>query len=173
MPTPLETSAHDACLNSVLSRIQGLSIPLFDADTAFPTDHMILAKMPWVTRFFGPTAEGKLTPPGIIVSPLGFESFLGGTNRRDDIGYPAFVTIVVADNEDVTDENLNAYTLWRQMISDGLRNQRLSVSLATGDSVMTVSQSDTEVAMPEIFTLGYWVSSLSFSCQVRKSRANT
>ena len=48
-----------------------------------------------------------------------------GTNIRDDVHYPVMVTILAADNQDLT-TNQEQYLKWREQINRAFRNQGLS-----------------------------------------------
>lgn len=157
------SSIHEACLLAVQERIRSLGLLLADGSTPLPDANVVIVKDPWITRLFG--EDRGLALPGIVISPVGNEQQLGGLNDLDDIGYPVFVSIVAADNQDLT-TNLDVYLVWRQRIAAALRHQRL----AGVASVITVNQLETSVFIPETFKQGFWVSNLEFSCVSREPR---
>ena len=63
--------------------------------------------------------------PALLFSPAGNEEDLGGTNERDDIGYP--VAALFLDRHPVTDpSNMDKALLWRQKVRRAFIQQRLS-----------------------------------------------
>jgi hypothetical protein len=63
--------------------------------------------------------------PCVVVSEVGLgETLPGGTNVRDDVGYPVVVSIIDRCAPDYTTP-MPTYRLWRERIHRGLRRQRL------------------------------------------------
>lgn len=103
--------------------------------------------------------------PGILLAPVGAETMLGGTNTRDDIGYPVGVFIMAKDDKDYF-SNTNTYTLWREEAIKALRNQRL-------DDVPEVHLSRIEPAQiihSGAFGRGLLISSFTVRYIARQSR---
>jgi hypothetical protein len=111
-----ETSVHYQCLEAVQARIQSLSLD------GISNDDVQVLKIPLDRGW----EDGTFSYPGVIISSIGAEQQSPSrvTNRRDDIDYPVFVSMLAADNQDLT-ANHNRYLLWRQKINRAFRNQHL------------------------------------------------
>lgn len=148
---------HYRCLLAVQELIIALHLPgVADAS-------VVVQKLPWARKF----TDGVYPFPGVIVSPLGAETMHPeqGTNRLDDVGYPVHVSIVAADNQDLT-SNLGAYLLWRESIARAFRNQPL-------DGVPEIIRCTVEpqqIVLPEEFTKGVFHSELLLRFVSREPR---
>lgn len=104
------------CLTAVWRRIRQLGL------AGIASQSIVQRKVPWSREFVG----GELTLPAIVVSPEGAESQpLGtGTNLRDDVGYGVLITLLAADNEQLSG-SLKRPLEWREAIARAFRHQRL------------------------------------------------
>lgn len=103
-------SVWDDCLDAVVSGIAAL-------DLADIGDRVYKRTVPDVKN---------VTLPCVVVNlALVSESYLGGTNARDDVGYPVRVDLMA--RTDVDDARIIAPVLeWRQAVSRAFRFQPLS-----------------------------------------------
>lgn len=93
-----------------------------------------------------PATDLTVEYPCIILSNEGVaEALVGGTNSRDDVGYP--VVVWMADrNDSGYAERDGLYTLWRQQLIRSVRNWR-----ATGvDEIMTVTVEPQPIYDPKL-----------------------
>lgn len=109
----------DSVLKSILDQVQAdiRSLNLADID----------AGNIQVIKVFSNVEERLPTLPGVLIAPLDGESINrgGGTNNRDDVGYPIAVGMFAADSDSQT-ENYDRNLLWRERIRRKFVNQRLS-----------------------------------------------
>jgi hypothetical protein len=151
---------HQRCLSTVQARIRALALPGLAASS------VVVQKLPWARAF----TDGRYAFPGVIVSPLGAETMPAeaGTNRRDDVGYPVHVSIVAADNQDLT-SHLAMYLLWREKIARAFRNQPLQ-------GVPEIIRCDVEphrIVLPEEFIKGIFHSELLLRFVSREPRRHS
>ena len=104
---------HEQCISAVKTVIQGLDLD------GIPDAQIYDRKL---------IIDRELTLPCVIISPEGVEQDLGGTNERDDWGYPVPLVYVDADNQDLADTALKRkrMLLWRQRLRRAFHNKRLS-----------------------------------------------
>lgn len=142
----------ERCLTGVQSRIQGLS--LLD----IPNANIIVQKK---------ADEKKVSLPAILISTGGPETMVptAGTNVRDDIGYPVFVGIVAADNQDQTKDRAK-YLKWREQIARAFRNQHLPGVT----EVYTMQIETRDIVAPSWFVNNLFVSSMVIRCISREVR---
>lgn len=149
-------SIHHNCLEAVKTRIISLNL------NGISADDIKVIKVP-LDRGWD---DGVLSYPGIVISSVGVEqqSPTGGTNVRDDIEYPVFVSMLAADNQDLV-TNHSRYLRWRQRINAAFRQQRLP----------GVKIESCTVQPMQITSIGAWFnaihhSSLVIRCLSRETR---
>lgn len=122
MVTTGAESYHYRCLHAVRTRIG--SAGLVGLDVA----NLVVQYTPLARDFLerSPGAATVYELPGIIISPWGAEAHDpdAGTNVSDEWGWPCLVTIIAAQNNDLT-ANLEARLKWRQQAMLACTNQRL------------------------------------------------
>lgn len=118
----LGDSTYYRILVAVRQRIMDLGL------TDIPVTQHYLRRMP---------TDRSVTLPAVIISPLGTETLLVGTNASEDTGYPVLVTTVqgvsklptaLATEENARDQTLEVQELelaWRETIRFAFHNQRL------------------------------------------------
>tara|TARA_R100000664_G_scaffold34243_1_gene55656 strand:+ start:12141 stop:12869 length:729 start_codon:yes stop_codon:yes gene_type:complete len=152
------TSVHFACAQAVQAKIRSLSL------TSIDNSDVIIRKLDSDRG----TDDGTYSYPMIVISTFGVETMPNtkGTNQKDDVIYPVVVTILAADNQDLS-TNQNKYLLWRQTINRALRNQNLS-DVA---EVYTVSVQPGPITSPNAFwERNLYHSSLIIKCHSREIR---
>ena len=152
------TSVHFACAQAVQAKIRSLSL------TSIDNSDVIIRKLDSDRG----TDDGTYDYPMIVISTFGIETMpnTGGTNQKDDVIYPVVVTILAADNQDLS-TNQNKYLLWRQTINRALRNQNLS-DVA---EIYTVSVQPGPITSPNAFwERNLYHSSLIIKCHSREIR---
>lgn len=150
------TTGDDAvleqCLTAVKARIQGLSLD------GIANASVKIHKVP---------DDSKVTRPAVVIGPAGAEtnSLPAGSNRRDDVGYPVFVGIVAADNQD-QEANRARNFLWRERIRRAFHAQRLpGVPL-----VFTCGVETRDIVAPDWFASMRFVSAVVVRCFAREPR---
>lgn len=150
------TSGTDAvleqCLEAVQSRIQGLAL------SGIANSSVVVQKVP---------SDKNIVRPAVLIGPVGGESIglPNGSNIRDDIGYPVFVGIVAADNQD-QEANRARNLLWRQKIRMAFHAQRLpGVSL-----VYTCGVETRDIVAPDWFASMRFLSAMVVRCFAREPR---
>jgi hypothetical protein len=113
-------STHYACLYGIQADIQGLNLTgLTPGGNPLPSSQVIVRKLP---------SDRNLTLPCVLVTLVPMpESEEPGTNVSDDYGYPSMATIVTANNQDLTVEDVELY--WRQLIR-GVFNHKKPAGIA-------------------------------------------
>jgi len=149
------TAVHSDCIDAVQAAIQSIGL------TGLPNDQVYAFKFPFDRESMG------LRFPAVHVS-LPFsevEQVLGGTNERDDWGYPVLVTIVTLSNQStaIPVDVLN----WRQNIRKKFHNQRLSAVSA----VYTCKVEPRAIVDLSLFGDNYDVSYLLVRCITREARS--
>jgi hypothetical protein len=93
-----------------------------------------------------PAPDLTIEYPCIILSNEGVaESLVGGTNARDDVGYPVVVWMLDRNNSSYSERD-GLYTLWRQQLIRAVRNWR-----AVGVSeIMTVQVEPQPIYDPKL-----------------------
>lgn len=120
----LASRASQAELTRYLNALQGTIQTLTLNGLATPPGNIPAAR---VYRFDTLCEEIMLLMvfPCVVISTIGAEQYLGGTNARDDIGFPGLVSIIDRRSpHDATGKD--SYYLWRQQISRAIRHQRLA-----------------------------------------------
>lgn len=112
---------------------------------------------------------GTLTYPAVIVSPLGTEQLPGGTNARDDIGYPVLVSILATNNQDLTSNNLNKFLLWREQISKAFRGDQQLVTGGDWNAHRTKVEPG-PILSPSAVWNNLYQCSLTVRCEARQTR---
>lgn len=109
-------SIHYQCCQQVQAAIQGLALPL-PAGGTLPSGRVYLRKV---------LTDRDVTLPAVIVFlPPMAEAALGGTNERDDWGYPVGVAIVSPSNADYgLDTDDEEYLRWRELIRKAFHEKR-------------------------------------------------
>lgn len=150
------TSGTDAvleqCLEAIQARIQGMSL------SGIANSSVVIQKVP---------SDRNVTRPAIVIGPVGGETvaLTSGSNRRDDVGYPVFVGIIAADNQD-QDTNRGRNLLWREKIRRAFHAQRLpGVSLNYTCGVET-----RDIVAPDWFASMRFVSAMVIRCLAREPR---
>jgi hypothetical protein len=117
--TATTTSIYYQVLQAVQSAIQGLNLVLPDA-SVLPASRVYLYKL---------LTDRAITLPCVIVfQPPVPETMPGGTNERDDTGYPVGVGILAASNQDYDlDSDDDPFIKWRQRIRRKFNEQRIVV----------------------------------------------
>lgn len=153
------SSLHERCLTAVRARIHTLALP------GLPAANVFVRKLPWANEFL--SAPDEFALPGVIVSPLGSELMnpLAGTNLRDEVSYPVFISIVANDNQQLS-ANLGRYLAWRQRLARAFRHQ----PLPGVDEVIDCHVEPTAIVLPEAFTRGVFHSGLVVRCVAYESR---
>lgn len=109
-------SVHYQCATNVHTAIVALALPL-------PTS----GNLPDAQKYLRKVLSDRLvTLPAVVVflPPLG-EQVLGGTNERDDWGYPVGVAIMAASNQDDgLDTDDEEYLRWRELIRKTFHQKR-------------------------------------------------
>jgi hypothetical protein len=109
------------------------------------------------------------TLPGVLIAPLDADAIsrAGGTNQRDDVGYPIAVGLFAADSDSQT-ENYDRNLLWRERIRRKFLHQRLSGV----PSVYTCLVEPKQIVDPfRWLARNLWVSTLLLRFLSREARA--
>ena len=118
----LRESTYYQILIAIRQRIADLGL------TDIPVTQLYLRRVP---------TDRSVDLPAVIISPLGTETLLIGTNASEDTGYPVLVTTVqgvtklptaLASEENTRDLTLEVQELeltWRETIRFAFHNQRL------------------------------------------------
>jgi len=117
-----------------------------------------------VKRMTLPTEE-VMTFPGVIVWFNDGEQIIGGSNNRDDIGYPVHVAIV---DQKLTSLSIppDQYLLYRQRCIRKIRNQ----PMAGIPEIMTVQVQPSLVVDEKLPAYDYFVTAWTFICVSREVR---
>jgi hypothetical protein len=138
-------STHEDCANGAQTVIRALGL------TGMPSANVVVQKFPM-------QPEG--VEPCIVLSHGQAESYRGGTNLRDEKGYPVMVSIYVGANQSQT-INASRTMTWRESIMDTFINQRLSgVTEINTCTIETSPTFDTAWLSSNVdrssFTLRFW-----------------
>jgi hypothetical protein len=153
------TSGDDAvleqCLEAVKARIQGLSL------SGIVNSSVVIHKSP---------TDRNVTKPAVVIGPGGAETVeFGPTNSRDDVGYPIFVAILAADNQNQTSDR-GTYLLWREKIRRAFHNQRLPGVSQDGVSDILCGVETRDIVAPDWFQAMVFVSAMVIRCRFREPR---
>lgn len=100
-------AVHDRILDAAAARISLLALD--------GVQEVVRHKIP---------SKIRMTLPCVLLTSFAkAEQYRGGTNQRDDIGYPVYVLFLSRNPEDFSDEG--RVMLWRQQVSRAFRNQHL------------------------------------------------
>lgn len=113
--------------------------------------------------------SGQIVYPAVIVSPLGTEQLPGGTNVRDDVGYPVLVSVLAANNQDLTENNLNKFLLWRELIAKAFRGDQQLVTGGDWNAHKTKIEPG-PVISPSAVWNNLYQCSLTIRCEARQTR---
>lgn len=152
-----DDATHFQCLTTIQARIRSLALQ------DIKPENVVVRKIPTDRGW----CDGTQEYPGIIISGVGVESqsVTRGTNLRDDIEYPVFVSILAADNQDL-ESNYGKYLKWRQIINKSHRNQRLPGV----DCVTQMKVQPGPITSPTKFWENEYHSSLVIRCLSREGR---
>ena len=143
------TSIWAKCLDAVQVVIRGLEL------TGLESADVVVRKLPW---------NRQPLDDGVFIHPV-VERYGQGTNAREDVGYGVMVTMVRASNQNLT-SNLDAFLLWRQLISAALRHKPSTLAV-TG--VYDVIIEPAAVYLPDAFLKNYDVGAILVRCLSRES----
>ena len=148
----------DQCLVAVQAGIQGLTLDGVD------NSNVVIHKVPDDEAVIDDQVK-----QAILIAPGGAETMnpLDGVNCQDDVGYPVFVGMVAADNQDQTKDR-GKFLLWREKVARAFRNQRL-----TGVAEVYTCQIETrDIVAPAFFAKNKFVSTMIVRCISRENRGN-
>ena len=145
-------SVFKQCLDRVVTDILGLSL------TGVTSYGVVVRWLPWDDYEFHRGITVHPAKEAVQNAP--------GTCGRDDVGYGCQVTMVEANQSDLT-KNLNLHLQWQESIRKAFINQRL-----TGiTSVYTCSVQTKDVPIPAAFTKkNYLAHALVVRCWSRETR---
>lgn len=152
-----EESTHYQILEAVQSRIIAVNLDEVGAN-------VLIRKIPTERG----NDDSTYSYPVIMVSPMGTEQLRGGTNMRDDVGYPVLISILAKNNQDLTDTNLNKFLLWRERLSSAFRgDQQLQL---TSLQVHKTNVEAGPVLSPTAVWNNQFQCSLTIRCEARQVR---
>jgi len=155
--TETEESTHYQILEAVQSRIIAVNLDEVGAN-------VLIRKIPTERG----NDDSTYSYPVIMVSPMGTEQLRGGTNLRDDVGYPVLISILAKNNQDLTETNLNKFLLWRERLSAAFRgDQQLQL---TGLQVHKTNVEAGPVLSPTAVWNNQFQCSLTIRCEARQVR---
>lgn len=148
-----DQAIHYTCLVAAQSKIQSLAL------SGISNANVVIRKL---------NSDHGLTLPGIVLSPLGAEQqgLRLGTNIQDDVTYPIVLSILEAENRDMSSTNLNTRLLWRERINQAFRSQRLS----TATTVYIVDVQPGPIVSPSDLWKNIYHSGLILRCTSREGR---
>jgi len=160
----LRESTYYQILIAIRQRIADLGL------TDIPVTQLYLRRVP---------TDRSVDLPAVIISPLGTETLLIGTNASEDTGYPVLVTTVqgvtklptaLASEENTRDLTLEVQELeltWRETIRFAFHNQRLpGVALV----YRCLVEPQPVLDLPLFRDQGLVVSGLVIRCHTREQR---
>lgn len=156
------SSEHGKVLEEVRTQIIALSL------TGIPNANVVITDIP----VYKHRAVAGL--PAVEISPFGRETANPneGTNVDDDFGFPAFITLLDAANQEIDDDKLDQRLLWRQQIRHRFIHRRLAV---TGLDTFDCRFIPSSIVDPSSWgRANLWISSfrLEFFARIRGSRAS-
>jgi hypothetical protein len=118
-PVTASTDAvHERCVTACVSLAQTLatagSLPLITASTRVFSELDL-----------DPTVFANIPLPALIFAPKGITAHMGGTNARDDLGYPVPAFLVDRNGAEMLAKR-GSYLLLRERLDRYFRNQRLT-----------------------------------------------
>lgn len=142
---------------AVQARIQSLAL------SGITNSNIAVKKLPW--------HRATDTYPQIIITGYLPESFPrgAGTNQRNDVGYPVTVTILEADNQNLT-ANHERNLLWRQRIVQACIDRQIEPSLGAGNSHGICTVEPNTVVVPDSFANNVFHSSFVLRFTARQTR---
>lgn len=148
-------SVYKQALDQVVTIIKAMDL------TGIADDEVKMRKVPW----------DDTHPPikGITIS-WDDEVEGSGTNCRDDIGYPIFVTMVEGTGKGWSDD-VNRIAQWRETIRHTFLNARLTNVSATDVSPLTCKVRHGKPELPDKYKKNYDVSQLIIVAWFREPRA--
>ena len=120
----MATATHKLILEAVAEIIRDLHLVGPSDTTPLPDDRVYVRKLPRLTNLTLPCVQ--------VTLPLNVkETVEHGTNVQDDYGYPCMITIVAANNQDLSfvEGDEGGELLWRQQIRDVFHNKRPQVMI--------------------------------------------
>jgi hypothetical protein len=148
-------SAHEAVLDAV-----GAILPTLALDGM-----QLRLKRLWVLTETWLTALPQR--PCLVYAPVGTEADLGGTNGRDDWGYPVTIRIVDTLDAAQTDERMGQILKWRKLIKAPFHHRRLAAVATHYDGVFLPGP----LVEPEAAAYQTFVSPLQFQFRCRETRS--
>jgi hypothetical protein len=111
-------SVHYSLMEATQARFQALTLTGID-------DASIIIAKKIDTRTLEKDRTAPFRMPGILICAGNTEKLQGGTNSRDDIGYPVAVYLFAKDDKDLT-TNHDQYLRWREQLIGSVINQRFA-----------------------------------------------
>lgn len=152
-------SLHFQILDAYEATVRGLDL---DSGSGAPQVYRRLTVSPLFLM--------NVTFPCVVISPLGVESALGGTNATTDYSYPVVVAILDRASEDPV--GMPDFLAWRKAIRDAFH--MVPLLDADGDPVDGVKQSELQqsnvVELAELEGGMLFSMPLSFNVITRESR---
>jgi len=146
------------CLSAVHSTIQGLGLD------GIANASIVLRKLPSDRE---QDSDGRIPSPAVVVSLAPFpETNLGGTNARDDWGFPVYVAICKASNQSLTVDE--AVLDWRQTIRKAFHWKRLS---GVSEVMYCLWEPQAVINLEHFFERNLDVSSAIIRCVTREARS--
>lgn len=166
MPTSFDFTAktmndsnEGIILNAVQTRIASLSLSQINSN------NIVVRSMPW---------DQGLTPPYVIVSPmLDVPQWDGGTNEKDRETFGVMVSIVVANNRDLSTTKMAISLYWRQRVRRTFQNVSINTfnpSLLTGCFLERVFVENGEKFIAPAKRIGYDAQYLLLRFQIKEGR---
>lgn len=143
---------------AVQARIQSLAL------SGISNGNIAIKKLPW--------HRAADTYPQIIITGYLPESIPrgAGTNLRNDVGYPVTVTILAADNQDLT-TNHERNLRWRQRIIQACIDNQINPSIGSGNTAQRICTVEPNtVVVPESFANNVFHSSFVLRFTARQAR---
>lgn len=136
MPIPeinLADSAEGIVLQQVFIRVRTLTLPGLDLN-----ERLVLRKQPWLLGENEP-----LQPPCVIISPASeLNPANEGTNERDDVVFGAMITILTANERDVSSALMGTQTYWRERIRKAFQSTSRVRWAAMASAIANISGTD-------------------------------
>jgi len=153
----MASSIHSTLLEAAQTAVQDLNL------TGISDSNVVILQAP-VDR-----AQWLPALPGIVIAPIGVETFGAGTNASDDIGYPVAIVILAAANQDQTTSR-DARLYWRELIVNQFIENRMPVSLTNATLFNQTIEGLPIVDAQAWFGSNLFVSGIVVRCHVRKAR---
>lgn len=147
-------SLHNRCLEAIKTLIQGLGL-----------SGIASTNIRWLPRIKEQQLEVAADElPLVIVAPPGKETIPGGTNERDDVGYPCVISFFAADPD--IDNDMPRNLAWREDTIAALREQRL----AGVEEIHRIEIVPDVIIDPAAWANNYWFSAFVARCYARQAR---